>query len=285
MQLRCANGMIAEARIRGKKMKPVCGDFVIAEPIVNEEDWLITAVEPRSTALSRQNQRGQAEAIAANVEWVAVVAAAAPNPDWFVIDRYLAAAEIMGSKAAVIFNKTDLEDGVNKAKQSLRVYTELGYPLVYCSVTMQQNLDQVLELLSGSVAILVGQSGVGKSSIVNAIAGDATQRISSLSDSTGEGQHTTVASVLLDLPGGGGIIDSPGVRDYAPALADPANVAAGFRELNEFGQECRFANCKHLREPNCAVLEAVANDDISERRYESYKRLLFLTENTRRKFS
>jgi len=124
------------------------------------------------------------------------------------------------------------------------------------------------------MAIIVGQSGVGKSSMINRMLGDDRLRVSEISDATGEGRHTTVNSAMLELPGGGSVIDSPGVRDYAPAIENPADVIHGFREIREYGQNCRFANCRHLREPDCAVKIAVENGQISARRYESFRRLL-----------
>jgi ribosome biogenesis GTPase len=132
--------------------------------------------------------------------------------------------------------------------------------------------------LRDHTAIIVGQSGVGKSSIINSLLGEESLRTAEISGKTREGRHTTVNSELLDLPEGGTVIDSPGVRDYAPALTNAGQVLRGFREIDEAGQNCRFANCRHLREPGCAVKAAVESGAISARRYESYRRLLALTE-------
>jgi ribosome biogenesis GTPase len=128
----------------------------------------------------------------------------------------------------------------------------------------------------GKTAIIVGQSGVGKSSLINTLVGKAALRTAQISAKTREGKHTTVNSVMLPLPGGGAVIDSPGVRDYAPALESAAQVVAGFREIDEAGHGCRFANCRHLLEPGCAVKAAVETGDIEARRYESYRRTLRL---------
>jgi ribosome biogenesis GTPase len=126
------------------------------------------------------------------------------------------------------------------------------------------------------VSIIVGQSGVGKSSLINRLLGDEQQRTASISTKKGEGRHTTVNSALLQLPCGGAVIDSPGVRDYAPALR-PEDVAVGYREIASAAQNCRFANCNHLREPGCAVKDAIDDGAISKRRYDSYRHLLALT--------
>lgn len=278
MRLRLDDGTETDARIKGKRLRPVCGDRVIAEPIPNEADWLITAIEDRDNALTRPNLRGDVEVLAANVELLAVVAAPSPVPDWFVVDRYVAAAEQMGVDAAIIYNKTDLARDPTRDAASLDEYREIGYPVLECSATERAGLTELAGLLSGHTGIIVGQSGVGKSSLINALLGGTGQRTAAISAKSGEGRHTTVNSVLLDLPGGGRVIDSPGVRDYAPAFDSAAGVAAGFREIIVASQGCRFANCRHLREPGCAVKAGVEDETISSRRYESYRRLLRLTE-------
>lgn len=278
MRLRLGQNGDVDARIKGKRLKPVCGDRVLAEPIGDESDWLITEILARDNALERPNMRGQTEVLAANVELLVAVAACSPKPDWFIVDRYLCAAEDMRVPAAVVYNKSDLETLGEKSDAALRGYEDLGYPVIRCSAATGDQLATVRTLLAGKTSIIVGQSGVGKSSIINRLMGGEQQRTAEVSDKTGEGRHTTVNSMMLTLPGGGEIIDSPGVRDYAPALQSAVQVIRGFREVETAGHECRFANCRHLREPGCAVKAAVDNEAISARRYESYRRLLNLTE-------
>ncbi len=278
MRVRLAQGADVEARIKGKKLRPVCGDYVTAEPIDNEDDWLITGVCERKNALARPNMRGRVEVLAANVDLLIVVAATAPEPDWFILDRYLAAAENMHVDACVVFNKTDLGTGDVEQAKALGDYAQAGYPVLLCSAETETGIAELQQVVRNQTAIIVGQSGVGKSSIINVLMGGEEQRTTEISAKTGEGKHTTVNSMMLDLPGGGRIIDSPGVRDYAPALDSVAAVIRGFREIEKAGHECRFANCRHLREPGCAVKSGVDGDIISARRYESYRRLLFLTE-------
>jgi ribosome biogenesis GTPase len=207
-----------------------------------------------------------------------VVAATTPEPDWFILDRYLAAAENMQVDAVVVFNKTDLATRDADTKQALADYAQTGYPVLRCSAETGSGIEELQQVIRERTAIIVGQSGVGKSSIINVLMGGEQQRTKEISSKTGEGKHTTVNSMMLDIPGGGRIIDSPGVRDYAPALDSGPAVIMGFREIEKAGHECRFANCRHLREPGCAVKSGVENDAISPRRYESYRRLLFLTE-------
>jgi ribosome biogenesis GTPase len=281
MRLRLASGREVEARIKGKRLKPVCGDRVQAETIDDEADWLITEILPRDNSLSRPNMRGQTETLAANVDLLIVIAAASPKPDWYIVDRYLCAAEAMRIPAAVVFNKTDLEDKSDLIQPALQDYERIDYPVISCSAKTDQNLQAVENIIDDKTAIIVGQSGVGKSSIINRLLGGEQQRTAEVSNKTGEGKHTTVNSVMLSLPGGGQVIDSPGVRDYAPALQTATDVIQGFREIEAAGHHCRFANCKHLREPGCAVKDAVESEAISPRRYESYRRLLALTEKHR----
>lgn len=277
MRLCLASGDSVDARIKGKRIRPVCGDRVLAEPIENEPDWLITQIEPRSNELTRPNMRGQVETLAANLDYLVVVAAAKPKADWYIVDRYLCAAELMGIPAAVVYNKIDLESDTQATAVELANYARIGYDVVRSSVKQGTGLHEIGVLMESRCAIIVGQSGVGKSSIINELSDGALQKTSAVSGKTGEGRHTTVNSVMIPLPNGGSVIDSPGVRDYAPALDSTTVAARGFREITDAAAHCRFANCQHLREPGCAVKAAVEVATISERRYESYKRITNLT--------
>lgn len=274
MRLRLDDGEEVDARIKGKRLKPVCGDEVVTLPLQDEEDWLITAIEERRNELTRPNLRGKIETLAANLDYLLVVAAAEPPADWFIVDRYLCAAELLGIDAGVVFNKTDVEAA---AATELAAYRQAGYDVVSCSALTGTGIDDVRRLLAAHRSIVVGQSGVGKSSIINRLLGDEVQKTSTISEKSREGRHTTVNSVMLSLPSGGEIIDSPGVRDYAPALESTSLAARGFREIRAAAERCRFANCRHLREPGCAVKEGAERGTISARRYESYKRIVNLT--------
>ena len=275
MGLRLPDGQEVDARIKGKRLRPVCGDRVEVEPIPNESDWLITRIVERDNELSRPNLRGRVEVLAANIDRLLVMAAGTPQPDWEIVDRYLCAAEVMSVAAAVIYNKSDLPV-TSSLDEILSDYDRIGYVVVRCSAKSGDNIDAVCSLLSNGISIIVGQSGVGKSSLINRLLGDEQQRTATISGKSGEGRHTTVNSALLQLPDGGAVIDSPGVRDYAPALQSD-DVAMGYREIAMTAQKCRFANCNHLREPGCAVKLAVDDGPISKRRYDSYRHLLALT--------
>jgi len=276
MQIRTAGGAEVSARLKGKRLRPVCGDRVSAMPLENESEWLITGILERRNELTRPDSRGRTEVLAANLQLVLVMAAVKPEPDWFIIDRYLAAAENMPADTAIVFNKVDIGQNEDDAEQNLAEYRRCGYTVVRCSALDGDGLEELETLIDDRVSIIVGQSGVGKSSVINRVVSHAELRTSEISASTGEGRHTTVNSVMLFLPSGGAVIDSPGVRDYAPAIDSVEAAIRGYREINEAGQDCRFANCRHLREPGCAVKRAVDNGRISDRRYESYRRLVNL---------
>ena len=218
MSIRLSDNRTVSARVKGKRLQPVCGDRVCAEPIANEPDWLITDILPRGNSLARPDARGRTEILAANLELIVVVAADPPAPDWFVVDRYLAAAALMGLPAAVVFNKIDLSRAAPAVVEVLSEYSRIGYATLQCSAQSGENLDRLQDLMRDRIAIIVGQSGVGKSSIINQLVSDADLRIGEVSSARGEGRHTTVNSVLLELPNGGAVIDSPGVRDYARVI-------------------------------------------------------------------
>ncbi len=278
MGLRLDDSNEVDARIKGKRLKPVCGDRVQVEPIDNESDWLITEIDTRRNELTRPNMRGQVEVLAANLDALVVVAAVAPMPDWFIIDRYLCAAELMDADAIVVFNKIELLDGLDIEIPELQEYRDIGLVVLECSAETRRGIDELRSELAGRCTIVVGQSGVGKSSLINELVADSNQRTARISAKTGEGRHTTVNSVMIPLQNGGTVIDSPGVRDYAPALENSVDAAAGFREIAFAAQSCRFANCRHLREPGCAVKAGVDDESISYRRYESFKRVVNITE-------
>jgi len=275
MRIRLDNDIEVEARIKGKKIKAVCGDIVTTEPIIGEKDWLITEIMERKNALTRPNKSRQTEVLAANIDALIIVTSVSPIPDWYIVDRYICAAEILGIQPIIVFNKIDLLDE-NIEINELIEYKKLGLSVVNFSVKNDKGSKELLSLISDNQSIVVGQSGVGKSSIINKLIYGSEQRVGSISKS-GEGRHTTVNSVMKSLNNGGYLIDSPGVRDYLPVLATTSEAQKGFREITEFSQFCRFSNCLHLREPKCAVKKAVEDNLIDYRRYESYKRVVNLT--------
>lgn len=273
-ELEAAGGARLPFLVGNRRLVVVCGDLVRWELPPGADTAVVTGVEPRRCELRRQSpSHPRPEVLAANVTHLVVVMAPRPEPDPFLVDRYLCAAALMGSQAAIVWNKADL--GVSLPGEA-RVWSGLGYPVLPVSARDGTGLPALVAWLGDGVAILVGQSGTGKSSLLNALVPAADALTGRLSTGTGEGRHTTTASVLLSRPGGGRIIDTPGVRDFVPAVPDLREVASGFVEIAALAPRCRFADCSHLREPGCAVQAALQAKRLDPRRHESYRRMMTL---------
>lgn len=261
-------------KLLGRRLDVVAGDEVRIERLAGSDDWTVVERQPRRNVLSRSDSRGREEPIAANLDQLGIVVAAAPACDPYIVDRYVAGACFAGIVPLLVVNKSDLRDESHDLAfvDALRA---LGLETCPVSARTGAGLDALIERLRGRRTLLAGQSGVGKSSLLNAIAGDAVRSTGQLSASSGEGRHTTVSSAILRLPWGE-LADSPGVRDYAPPVVKLQEVQRGFVEVGSRAGGCRFLDCLHLREPQCAVRAAVASGDVDARRYESYRRLLNL---------
>lgn len=264
------------ARPFGRALAVVCGDNVRCRMDAHQEIHVVE-VMPRRTALYRSNLRGQTEAVVANLSRLLVVLAPVPAPDLFIIDRYLAAAASNGIAGALVVNKTELQIDAELRAQ-LEVFAQAGYQWIACSVRGGVGMDALLDVCAGETAALVGQSGVGKSSLVKWLIPNAEVETGALVRED-EGRHTTTASRLFDLPRGGHLIDSPGVRDFAPAVDRLDERSLGFVEVERLAPGCRFADCRHMREPGCAVRNALESGQMDPRRYESYRRLRRLFED------
>jgi len=262
-------------QLQNRKLRPVVGDQVRWNR-ENETKGTVEAVDPRTSELMRIDSRGQPETVAANLSQLVIVLAESPTPDWFLLDRYLIAGELENLKNTIVFNKLDLTDTLPSA---FEIYQILGYPVIPISVRELTGLDPLESALVGERSVMIGQSGVGKSSLINALMGDALQKVGELSEKAGQGRHTTTTAVLHELPGGGELIDSPGVRDYAPYIESTRSVQRGFREIIARSSDCRFGDCSHLAEPECAVRAGLADGEIAPQRYESYKQLYELTKS------
>jgi ribosome biogenesis GTPase len=267
------------AELFGKRLTVVCGDEVqirnARDVDTTDDSPRVVSISPRRSLLSRTDSRGRTEHLAANLTLLAVVIAPEPYPDGFMIDRYLAGAAFAGVRGAVIVNKCDLPEASDAPFLALiEEYRHANYPVIQVSAKRGIALESLKSLLQSQVTMLAGQSGVGKSTFTNALIPASERRTRALSESRGEGRHTTVSTALLKIPDVGELIDSPGVRDYAPALIEDALVQTGWPEILALAPGCKFNNCLHLREPACAVTRAVAANSLSSRRYESYKRLV-----------
>lgn len=264
-----ADNQDLRARPAGRRLSIVCGDRVRCERA--RDEVMIVEVLPRRTLLARSNLRGESEPIVANITQLVVVVAPMPQPDFFIVDRYLCAATAAGIAGAVAVNKSDLEAN-KEAVGEVAALSAAGYAQISCSATHGQGLAELRTLLAGSVSVLVGQSGVGKSSLVNALLPKVQIETDSLMREE-EGRHTTTASRSYPLDSGGTLIDSPGVRDFAPAIEQLDSQTLGFPEVDKLAAGCRFQDCRHMQEPACAVIGAVESGTLSARRYESYRRL------------
>jgi ribosome biogenesis GTPase len=234
-------------------------------------------VLPRRSALWRSNARGEGELIAANLDRLCVVMAPVPEPDFFMVDRYLSAARSADLAAVIVVNKSDLPLATGAAAE-LAHYTSLGYPVCSVGARSGVGLEPLASMLAGVTAALVGQSGVGKSSLIRGLSADGGDALTGALMRDEEGRHTTTTSRRYTLRGGGGLIDSPGVRDFAPAVDHLESGALGFVEIAALAMNCRFADCRHMEEPRCAVRDSVGQGALTARRYESYRRLRRLAE-------
>ena len=274
--VRNASGKELQARPFGRGLNVVCGDNVRCRADPHHDEVHVVEILARRTALYRSNLRGVTEPVVANLSRLLVVLAPVPVPDLFVLDRYLAAAESGGIAGLLVVNKTEL--GIDaKLREQLDTFSAAGYRWLPCSVRTGEGIDAVLQVCAGQTAALVGQSGVGKSSLVDRLVPGTGVEVGELVRQE-EGRHTTTASRLFDLPLGGHLIDSPGVRDFAPAVDRLDGRSLGFVEVERLAPSCRFSDCRHMREPGCAVQDAVENGGMSSRRYESYRRLRRLYE-------
>ncbi len=252
----------------------VCGDRVVWQP-TSPGNGVVTALLERDTVLSRPDFTGREKPLAANVTQLGIVVAPAPAPSEYLIDQYLVAAETAGIRPLVVVNKSDLLDDDARAglETRLAVYRRIGYPVIFVSATAQHGLDALVDRLKGETGILVGQSGVGKSSLIQALLPDRELQIGELSKATGFGRHTTSVTTSYHLPGGGRLIDSPGVRSFRLGRIDRQTLEQGFREFRPFLGRCRFSDCRHREEPGCALKQAITEGEIDPRRFENYQHM------------
>ncbi len=246
----------------------VTGDQVTIRP-GGENQAVILRVDPRRGVICRTSRKRQ-QVLVANVDQVVIVASAAepmlkPN----LIDRYLVSIEATGLRPIICINKVDLVDPV-ELQPAIAVWGQLGYQVVLLSVARGWNVERLRELLVGRDSVVTGQSGVGKSSLLNAIEPGLDLKVSTVSDESQKGRHTTTFSQLIPLSGGGHIVDTPGIRQFQLWDVIPAEVGGFFRDLRPYVSDCQFPDCTHTHEQQCAVKAAVAMFKLDARRYESY---------------
>lgn len=277
-----ANHTLYQCRVEGKlrlkgfkSTNPLAvGDEVWIVP-ENEQQAIIKSIVPRRNYIIRKsvNLARQTQIIAANLDQ-AVLMVTLDFPKTFprFIDRFLVTAQAYGISAALIFNKVDLysADLLDELEYLTYVYMDAGYPVLHASLKEHLGLADVEEQLKGRVSLLSGHSGVGKSSLLNYLAPEVHRPVKDISEAHGQGQHTTTFAELFHLPKGGSLIDTPGIKGFGLVDMRPAEIGDYFPEILALKPHCKFSDCRHLQEPQCAVREAVENGELAPSRFESY---------------
>jgi len=279
------DGQLIDSKVKGnfrlkgiRSTNPVAvGDRV--ELVPNAEGTaLITAIEDRRNYIIRksQNLSKQSHIIAANVDQaLLVVTVDYPQTSTTFIDRFLASAEAYRIPVILVFNKTDLfdEETLHYQQMMIRLYETVGYECRAISAETGEGVEELRTLLDGKISLLSGNSGVGKSTLINRLVPEANLRTAEISDAHNTGQHTTTFSEMIPL-GSGWIIDTPGIKGFGTFDMEPEEITSYFREIFRFSKDCRFSNCTHTHEPGCAVLKALEDHYIAPSRYQSYLSML-----------
>lgn len=245
----------------------VAGDQVVFQAI-SDEEGVVTALLPRENELRRSEKL-----IASNVDELYLVVATQPHYQFELIDRYLIMAENAGLPIELIVNKIELDD-LEQIKSDFAMYERIGYPVNYISVKQNIGIQELQQRLVDQTNIFLGQSGVGKSSLINALIPDLNLRVNAISDKSKLGKHTTTNTTLYHIPSGGDLIDSPGVREFQLENLSEREILSGFKEFQAYLGRCKFRNCAHVNEPNCAIKGALEAGEIHPKRYESYLQLI-----------
>ncbi len=253
----------------------VTGDMVEWAP-EKTGDHRVTKILPRTSLLQRPDRTGKLKPIAANLTHLLIVAAVKPGVEALLIDQYAAAAELAGIEPLIVINKSDLlNDEERRSLESLlSVYAALDYETVFINTQDEFGIKPLSDKIGNKISMLVGQSGVGKSSIVSKLFPDLDIQVGALSEASGSGSHTTTVSSWYELEDDGALIDSPGVRQFSLEHFSQKDLALGFREITETAADCKYNNCTHLHEPQCAVRNAVGSGTIDSARFANYRKLV-----------
>ena len=262
------NGGLFQATGRQNIGLSVAGDRVLFQKVEGDEG-VVTAIYPRKTELKRQDRL-----IAANIDQLWLVVAIEPHYQFELIDRYLIMAENSNLPINIIVNKIELSNNDNQLSNDFSQYIDLGYDVHFLSVKNKTNLEKLKKSLVDRSHIFLGQSGVGKSSLINSLIPDLDLRVNEISTKSKLGKHTTTNTTIYHIPSGGDLIDSPGIREFQLDDLTEKQIVNGFREFKSLIGKCRFRNCQHINEPNCAIKKAIESGNINSSRYESYLNIL-----------
>ena len=262
------NGKVFQSVSRQNIGFSVAGDRVLFQRTKNDEA-IVTAIYPRNNELKRQDKL-----IAANIDQLWLVVALEPHYEFELIDRYLIMAENLNLSIGIIVNKIELANNGNEFLDDFIDYQSLGYDVHFLSVKSNINIEIFKNQLISKSHIFLGQSGVGKSSLINSLIPDLKLRVNEISNKSKLGKHTTTNTTLYHIPTGGDLIDSPGVREFQLENLTETEIRNGFKEFKALSDECRFRDCNHISEPNCAVKDALEKGEININRYHSYLNIL-----------
>lgn len=267
-------GQLRHCFPKGKRNEAAVGDWVSIQ-LQGEQEGVLAAIEPRHNLLYRSDE-WRTKQFAANVDQMLLVVAVKPTFADDLLGRALAGAWAAGIDPVILLNKTDLTEGLDKARERLKPYRDLGVTILEVSALDPKTVEQqVMPLLRNKTTLLLGQSAMGKSTLLNALVPDAQANTREHSEALDAGKHTTTTTRLYHLPEqSGDLIDSPGVQAFGLAHLSLEDIERGFPEFAAHKTHCRFYNCTHRREPNCGVLEALARGEIDPRRHALYERLL-----------
>lgn len=272
-------GIIHRCNLRRSIQSLVSGDRVVWRPGVETLQGIagvVEAVHERQSMLTRPDYYDGVKAVAANVDRIVIVSAILPELSLNIIDRYIIAAETIGIKPLIVVNKVDLLNPEERkaVEKTLSLYEKIGYHVRLVSTNTGEGLDGLKQDLKDHTSIFAGQSGVGKSSMVNALMPEVEADVGDVSENSGLGQHTTTAARLYHFAEGGDLIDSPGVREFGLWHLEPEQVTEAFIEFEDYLGGCKFRDCKHKDDPGCILREAVKKGEISEERFNSYHKII-----------
>ncbi len=268
------DGNIILCQTRRRLGDVAVGDRILWAPSEDGMQGRVEEVLARSSVLVRPAYAGKNKVVAANLDRVFVVISPAPQPDWLLVDQYLAVCEFRVIPAEIIYNKIDLAENEGQALAELNDYVRIGYPVHPVSARKGLGIVELKQALHEHCSMLAGQSGVGKSSLTNALLPEKNLRTNEISERSGLGRHTTTAATLYHLPAGGDLVDSPGVAVFGLADIKGQDLAWGYREFQAHIGHCRFNDCRHINDKGCAVREAMEKGEIAPARHQRYLKLL-----------